>query len=101
MSIKDKVLSEIAHIPHSTDRVPYTYHHDYVRSEFMSADPTLSRSRVAQADASEDELYACCYLQILSSISYEEAVECGFIPETARECIAIAKAHLQNLIGVL
>ena len=56
MSIKDKVLSQIKTIPHSEGRVPYTYHHDYVRMKFMSTDPALSRSRVAKAEASEDEL---------------------------------------------
>ena len=101
MSIKDKVLSQIKTIPHSEGRVPYTYHHDYVRMKFMSTDPALSRSRVAKAEASEDELYACCYLQILTDIPYEDAVMYGVDIGTVRECIAIAKSHVQNLIGVL
>ena len=99
MSIKDKVLSEIAHIPHSPGRVPYTYHHDFVRQRLY--DKGLSRSDVAKMPASEDELYACCYLQILTDIPYEDAVMYGVNIGTVRECIAIAKSHVQNLIGVL
>lgn len=42
-------------------RVPYTYHHDYVRTQVAAI---VSRSEAAQFDATEDELYACTWLYV-------------------------------------
>jgi hypothetical protein len=65
----DKVpmfLKLIERIPHSKSRVPYTYHHDYLRqhSKFHSQ---MSRSEIASNHrSSQDELYAVALVQIVS-----------------------------------
>jgi len=66
-SIKDEVLSIVPLFTQYTEsRMPYTYHHDYLRST-SKIFKNKSRSEVAQlrSDASVDELYALAFLQLI------------------------------------
>jgi hypothetical protein len=61
-------LEVIDKLPHSKSRVPYTYHHDYLRfhSTFFSK---MSRSEVALLHTADDtELYAVALTQVLRDL---------------------------------
>ena len=55
----------------SSPRVPYTHHHDYLR-ENSNLFKGKSRSEVAERDASEVELYACCLAQVVNYLGAEQ-----------------------------
>ena len=61
-------LEVIDKLPHSKSRVPYTYHHDYLRqhSKFHNQ---MSRSEVASSHTADDaELYAVALTQLLNEV---------------------------------
>ncbi len=64
----ENILKVIEKLPHSKGRVPYTYHHDYLRqhSKFHNG---MSRSEVASNHvSSEIELHALCLICIMDDI---------------------------------
>lgn len=62
------LLEVIDKLPHSKSRVPYTYHHDYLR-QHSKAHSKMSRSDVASSHTADDvELYAIALTQILSEV---------------------------------
>lgn len=62
------LLEVIDKLPHSKSRVPYTYHHDYLR-QHSKAHSGMSRSDVASSHTADDvELYAIALTQILNEI---------------------------------
>lgn len=71
----EEIKSVINKLNHSSDRVPYTYHHDYLivkTDRFNNA----SRSHVAMShDDSDIELYACSLIQILNDQSIETILD--------------------------
>lgn len=61
-------LEVIDKLPHSKSRVPYTYHHDYLR-QHSKAHSGMSRSDVASSHTADDlELYGIALTQILSEV---------------------------------
>ncbi len=61
-------LEVIDKLPHSKSRVPYTYHHDYLRQHSKKYE-YMSRSEVASSHTSNDiELYAVALTQLLSEL---------------------------------
>lgn len=64
----EKIKEVIEKLPHSKGRVPYTYHHDYLRihsKKFSS----LSRSHVARENKESDlELYVVSLVQLLDEL---------------------------------
>ena len=66
--------SVIKKLPHSEGRVPYTYHHDYLR---MNVDKFTdsSRSEVASNNSeNETELYAVALTQLLSELNFKDTI---------------------------
>ena len=64
----------ISKLPHSECRVPYTYHHDYLR---MNVDmfKGSSRSDVASRhNESKDELYAVALTQLLDELNFSDTM---------------------------
>lgn len=62
----DQIKSVIKKLPHSGDRVPYTYHHDYLR-QYCEEFRSTSRSYVASNHYDNElELYAIALIQIMS-----------------------------------
>ena len=62
------LLEVIDKLPHSKSRVPYTYHHDYLR-QHSKVHSGMSRSDVASSHTADDvELYAITLTQILSEV---------------------------------
>jgi hypothetical protein len=58
-------LEVIDKLPHSKSRVPYTYHHDYLRFH-STVFENMSRSEVASSHTADDtELYAVALTQLL------------------------------------
>lgn len=68
-TMKDNVEALLAYLPVSPSRVPYTYHHDYLRTQ-VEKYSGMSRSEVANLTTgeSEDELYAFCFLGSLREL---------------------------------
>ena len=63
----DRIKELIAKLPHAKGRVPYTYHHDYLR-QHCGFYKGMSRSEVASYTADEcDEvdLHSCALLKIV------------------------------------
>ena len=61
-------LELINKLPHSKSRMPFTYHHDYLR-QHSKVHNGMSRSDVASSHkASDVELYAITLTQILSEV---------------------------------
>lgn len=62
------LLEVIDKLPHSKSRVPYTYHHDYLR-QHSKLHIGMSRSYVASSHTADDiELHAIALTQILSEV---------------------------------
>lgn len=68
-------LSVIKKLPHSEGRVPYTYHHDYLRMNVKKF-KGMSRSEVA-ASHSEDEieLYAVALTELLDELNFRDTMD--------------------------
>lgn len=70
VSIKESsiFLEVIDKLPHSKSRVPYTYHHDYLR-QHSKAHNEMPRSEVASNHKDSDvELYAVALTQLLNEL---------------------------------
>ena len=67
--------SVIKKLPHSEGRVPYTYHHDYLRmnvEKFVGC----SRSEVASEHSERDvELYAVALTQLLDELKFRDTMD--------------------------
>ena len=64
------LLEVIDKLPHSKSRVPYTYHHDYLRknTEFYK---NSSRSDIANTHKDSDiELYAVALIELLDGLGF-------------------------------
>jgi len=65
----------ISLLPHSESRVPYTYHHDYLRMKVFGAE--CSRSDIAERSKkestiwSEVELYSTALVELLNELGVE------------------------------
>lgn len=69
-SIKDLVLQVAPLLPkYTATRMPYTYHHDYLRM-YVDKFKGTSRAFVAEEckNATDDELYAVAFVQIISEL---------------------------------
>lgn len=72
----DRIKELIAKLPHSEGRVPYTYHHDYLR-QHCGFFKDMSRSEVAsytENDCDEVDLYSCALLKIVEDCGVEKTV---------------------------
>ena len=93
----DEYKRLIGLLSHSADRVPYTYHHDYIRNVF----PDLSRADVASMkNWSEEELYATALTGLLKSTEPLDAMM-AFLPvddsvHIIEHAKKIAEAHLES-----
>jgi hypothetical protein len=64
-TLPQRFLEVIDKLPHSKSRVPYTYHHDYLRFH-STVFENMSRSEVASSHTADDtELYAVALTQLL------------------------------------
>jgi len=64
--MKDQFEALIKKLPHSDSRVPYTYHHDYLRQKVYA---NATRANIAQKKCwSEEELYATALVALLDSV---------------------------------
>lgn len=100
MIIKNKVIEELTRLDLMSGRVPYTHHHDYVRSNADRA-KFMSRSDVAKLDANEDELYACAFLQALEGMATRQKICSDIHIGLYTWCSLIAEEHLANLDKIL
>lgn len=66
------IADVIKKLPHSESRVPYTYHHDYLRQNCQSF-AGKSRSEVAQLHSSDMlELYATALVAVLGESDWQD-----------------------------
>jgi len=100
MNLRDSVVAELARLSLMGDRVPFTHHHDYVR---MNADEArfMSRADVAKLDTSEDELYACAFLQAVEGMTTEQKICSDVSKSLFYQCQSIAAVHLTNIDKLL
>jgi len=90
-SIKNRVIKELTRLNLMGTRMPYTAHHDYIRMEVSEA-THMSRADVAQLEATEDDLWACAFIQVISGMS-DYDVHAGLYAW----CFGIAKDHLDDI----
>lgn len=65
----------IKKLPHSKDRVPYTYHHDYLRMNVEKFKGS-SRSEVASNHLEDEvELYAVALTQLLDKLNFRDTMD--------------------------
>ena len=85
----DQLKSVIDKLPHSEGRVPYTYHHDYLRMN-VEKFKDMSRSYVA-SNHEEDtvELYAVSLTQLLDELKFRDTMH------LSSDDIVICKEALQ------
>mgnify|MGYP001426007545 CR=1 FL=1 len=98
-----EIKKEIEKYPHSPARVPYTYHHDYIRSNVFPG-KSMSRSEVANLTKySPDELYATALMYILSNITMLESIEKGisFNKTVYNKALKIFNQHISNLKSIV
>ena len=100
-TLPQRFLEVIDKLPHSKSRVPYTYHHDYLRSH-STVFENMSRSEVASSHTADDiELYAVALTQLLSELGadsiYHIYSEDVLICKKAKEITdaALARYELQ------
>lgn len=93
---KERILEVIKKLPHSETRVPYTYHHDYIRQQSQKMLGS-SRSEVAilAKDTSEEAIYATALVQIVLECSPFELISILDKDDVwaIMNCKAIAEAH--------
>lgn len=94
--MKNRVIEELTRLELMHSRVPYTYHHDFVRVNCSKA-TYMSRSEVAQLSATEDELYACAFLQAVSGLTDQRKICSGIDVELYRWCSLIAEEHIADI----
>lgn len=75
----ENIKNLIKKLPHSESRVPYTYHHDFLRTRLKSDDMcetiSFSRSDIATLhNSNEEELYSLSLIQILDELGYESFI---------------------------
>lgn len=89
LNIKDL----ISRLPHSATRVPYTYHHDYLR-ENTHKFSGMSRSEVAAShEHSELTLYALALMSIMNELGSAIFLEINSSDlETCRKAVLVAEA---------
>lgn len=93
-------LEVIDKLPYSKSRVPYTYHHDYLR-EHSKIHNHMSRSEVASSSNTADdiELYAIALTQLLDETGADAIYHINsddvLICKKAKE-ITIAAIHRYN-----
>jgi hypothetical protein len=67
--------SVIKKLPHSEGRVPYTYHHDYLRMN-VEKFKGKSKSEVASNHSeNETELYAVALTQLLDELNFRDTMD--------------------------
>jgi hypothetical protein len=100
MNIKESVVEELTRLNRLNGRIPFTHHHDYVR---LNADQArfMSRSEVAELEASEDELYACAFLQAVESLTTEQKICSDISKALYYTCLQIAVKHVTDLDAFL
>ena len=75
-------------LPHSESRVPYTYHHDYLRMKVYSG---YSRSDIADLkNWSEVELYSTALVELLNELGVEEWA--SYCTGSTREFTTVVRA---------
>lgn len=93
----DDITKVINKLPHSKERVPYTYHHDYLR-QHSEKFKDLSRNEVAtQHNHSDKEMYAVALVQILDDVGSSSFIHLG--DEDIRICkkvVAITDYIINN-----
>ena len=91
----EQIKEVIKTLPHSEGRVPYTYHHDYLRLN-SKKHKGMSRAEVAnEYDFNELELYSLALACIVENISVKVMLDvsqenCAII----KECIKIAEGYV-------
>lgn len=95
-SIKNRVIKELTRLELMHSRVPYTYHHDFVRVNCSKA-TYMSRSEVAQVSATEDELYACAFLQAIAGLTDKQKICSGIHIGLYNWCSLIAEEHIVDI----
>lgn len=85
----------IEKLPHSKSRVPFTYHHDYLRAH-SKKHQVMSRSEVASCrDSDQTELYAIALMKIIEDLGldiYEHIVQTDLL------IIKVAKEISDNYV---
>jgi hypothetical protein len=97
MTFIEQVKKIISTLPHSEVRVPYTYHHDYLRmycQKFYDA----SRADVAANHIeNENELYAVALTYLLHTLSYENTYHIeGDEKEVCLKAMAMTKHVIER-----
>lgn len=100
MNLRESVVLEMTRLELMSGRVPFTHHHDYVR---LNADEAkfMSRADVAKLDSSEDELYACAFLQAVEGMTTEQKICSDVNKLLFRQCLEIASVHLSDINNLL
>lgn len=80
----DSIMEVINSLPHSPTRVPYTYHHDYLR-ENCSVFAFSSRAEIAEKHKTTNlELYILALAQIINTAKAWDVLD--FTPEQIEVC---------------
>ena len=97
MNIVDQIKQVISKIPHSESRVPYTYHHDYLRQTILYKN--CSRGEIAELkNWDEDQLYAAALCQIIDEIGVIGMMELESEDMAiCRQAMAITKDYINSL----
>ena len=96
------IKNTIKQLPHSEGRVPYTYHHDYMRQNLFHGS---SRSDIPNKNLSNDEeLYAVALVQIVSELDTIQLIHIldnsywkDAIIEAIVEAEHITKRHIDHI----
>ena len=96
MNFRDSIVSELARLKLMDSRVPYTYYYDYVR---LNADEAklMSCADIAQFNASEDQLYACAFLQAVEGLSTRQKIITKISKSLYYLCMDIALSHIMAI----
>lgn len=93
----EQIKKVISKIPHIEGRVPYTYHHDYLRAHCTSY-CKCSRADISKLNKGEYELYALCLCEIIDCSNPLIIALIEFTDgdrKIIRECLNFAKDRYQ------
>lgn len=101
VNIKATCEEILSKIQHNENRLPYTYHHDYLRPKLTKlGTPLLSRGDVAflTRESSDSERYACALLMV---IEYTSAVELLTLPREYANIISALYVYADEYVDRL
>lgn len=95
----EKIKTQIEKFPHSPTRIPYTYHHDYLRGEIYSKQNYSRGDIAAIKNWSEEELYSTALVYLLKDLNPLDIITGNLEIDTelCKQAITIVEQYTERI----